>query len=222
MRAASPLAAPVCPMAVRTDAVAEGRRRWHLQRLRPDRRSQSLLRSRAQGSRDGDQSQARLGHSALAVSSLNRPGGQVQIELRLRDRAAGCRPRASDDGVDPISVSNGVVKTLEHDRRRAFSVRADLAQAGSGEHRSDVRGQVDGPDDRRVEFSALKPVAGDLQGLESGGLIARDREARAADPELAGDPAGDQPSQRTHRAIGRQGRTDRRAHRLNPLIQFIG
>ena len=64
-------------------------------------------------------------------------------------------------------------------------------------------------------------MRGDRQGLHARRLIARDREAGAADAKLAGDPAGDQAAQRTHRPIGRKRRRGRIASGLDPAIELV-
>ncbi len=82
-------------------------------------------------------------------------------------------------------------------------------------------GQVDRADDRLVDLSLAEQADRDVEGAGSRGLFAGDREARAADPELAGDPAGDEPAERPHRPVGRQRRTGRIAEACDPVFEGI-
>ena len=61
----------------------------------------------------------------------------------------------------------------------------------------------------------------DVEGPSPRGLLAGDGEARAADAELARDPAGDEPAEGPHRPVGRQGGAGRIPQRLRPPGELV-
>ena len=88
------------------------------------------------------------------------------------------------------------------------------------QHRAEVSGDVHRADEGRVQFPTLEPSDGNLQGLGSRSLVAGDREAGTADPQFAGDPAGDQSSQRAHRPVGSEWRSHGVSKLLDPAVKF--
>ena len=70
------------------------------------------------------------------------------------------------------------------------------------ENGAQVAGQIYGADESAVQFALLQLANRSFQRSDAGTLFAGDREARSADAEFAGDPAGHYASQCAHGAVG--------------------
>ena len=75
------------------------------------------------------------------------------------------------------------------------------------EDRAQVAGQINGADQGPVDLARLEEADRGFQGADAGALLAGEGEARAADPELPGDPAGDDAAEGAHGPVGGQGRS---------------
>ena len=191
--------ARVLPMA-RNDLLVEAKRR-------PDDRSQPGRRPRTANRRPH-----------RAHGPVRREGRVVRIGRP--DRSAGDRFGVADDGIDAVAVAQSVVQALQNQGGRALTRWGRPGHLVRREHGAHVSRQIDRTDDGRIEFFQLQPARCDLQRLCSRCLVAGDRKARPADPELAGNPAGHQPAQRAHRPVRGERRTDRLPQRIDPALQL--
>ncbi len=128
---------------------------------------------------------------------------------------------ALDDGVNRVAVAHRVVQTLEDDSGRTFAGQRAIgigvegtdaapdregAMLMAGQHGAHIAGQIDGADDGLLDFASLQRADSGLEGVQTGTLLAADGEARSAQVKLAGDPAGDDAAERSHRPAGGQRR----------------
>ena len=139
------------------------------------------------------------------------------VRIGRPDRSAGDRFGVADDGIDAVAVAQSVVQAFQNQGGRALARWGRPGHLVRREHGTHVSRQIDGTDDGRIELFLLQPARCDLQCLGSRCLVAGDRKARPADPELAGNPAGHQPAQRAHRPVRGQRRTDRLPQRIDPV-----
>ena len=98
--------------------------------------------------------------------------------------AGQSKSRRPDHRIDAIAVAACVVEPLQHEADGRVGRGTRLApELPPREGRPVVAGEVDRADDRRVELAAPEPVARRWPRLYPRGLVAGDREARAADAE---------------------------------------
>ena len=75
------------------------------------------------------------------------------------------------------------------------------------ENRPQVAGQIHGTDQCLVKFTILQLADGHLQRPDAGTFLTGESKTRPADTEFTGDPAGHDAAERTHGAVGGQGRS---------------